>query len=319
MVKLGGADTVGLMWVPAKVALVLALGVAVILSGVDVANGAQKNSGSNVAPSRAFYLALGGSQARGIQPTARYPKGAYSGHGYTVDVVAAAAMRGVDLRLTDLGCPEETVVTMITGHDRCHRVGRSQLESAVAFLMRHRGEKGVVSIDLGFNDVLPCLYKTSGILRCTTRLLGQIRAKLALIERRLVTAGGKDVVFIGLTHYDPMIIYALRRATSERARESLASVVALNRTLEASYKAAGLRVANIAGVFDHKAGRGRGELLSSARRTCAWTWMCARSPYGPNIHPRTKGYDVEAGVIERVLFVSKRHRRGATIDFRHSG
>ena len=233
-------------------------------SGVLVARsggGAGRGSEGRTAGSGAFYLALGGSQARGIQPSARYPKGAYSDHGYSVDLVTAAAARGVDLRLTDLGCPQETVITMITGRDRCHRAARSQLSSAVAFLKRHRGENGVVSIDLGFNDVLPCLHKTRGILACTKRLLGQIRVSWRLIERRLVSGAGKDVVFIGLTHYDPMITYALRRTTSAWARESLTSVVALNRTLEASYRAAGFRVANIAGVFDHRAGRGRRELL----------------------------------------------------------
>ena len=36
---------------------------------------------------------------------------------------------------------------------------------------------------------------------------------------------------------------------------------------------------------------------------CAWTWMCAPPPVGPNIHPNAAGYWVIAGTFAKTIGV----------------
>ena len=85
------------------------------------------------------------------------PRGQRTDSGYTDDVVIAEASLGVSLDLHEIGCPGETTGTMINGGDTCYSPPDSQLNEAVAFLQSHHDERGIVTIDLGFNDVRTCL------------------------------------------------------------------------------------------------------------------------------------------------------------------
>ena len=64
----------------------------------------------------------------------------------------------------------------------------------------------------------------------------------------------------------------------------------LNATLLSAYTNADIPMANVASYFDspsharvHVAGLG--EVSSNVLQVCNLTWMCARGPYGPNLHP----------------------------------
>ena len=46
---------------------------------------------------------------------------------------------------------------------------------------------------------------------------------------------------------------------------------------------------------------GVGTVPLNAARICEWTWMCAPSPIGPNIHADSTGYQVIAVAFRQVI------------------
>src|SRR5258708_22804810 len=79
-------------------------------------------------PEASYYLALGDSLSRGVQPD---PAGASlaTRQGYADQLYAALRRGHPGLRLVKLGCPGETTDTMIDG-GLCSYPGRSQLAPA---------------------------------------------------------------------------------------------------------------------------------------------------------------------------------------------
>ena len=70
-----------------------------------------------------------------------------------------------------------------------------------------------------------------------------------------------------------------------------------------SYRLAGFRVADVAGAFDTAKFTptvplpGAGNVPLNVARICAWTYMCAPAPVGPNIHATPAGYQVLAAAF----------------------
>src|SRR5580658_2057464 len=101
-----------------------------------------------------YYLALGDSLSRGVQPDAA-GAASQTAQGYP-DLVYARLRRGhPGLRLVQLGCPGETTATMMHG-GICRYPGGSQLAAAAAFLRAHRGQVLLVTLDIGANDPEDC-------------------------------------------------------------------------------------------------------------------------------------------------------------------
>jgi hypothetical protein len=46
---------------------------------------------------------------------------------------------------------------------------------------------------------------------------------------------------------------------------------------------------------------GVGTVPLNVARICEWTWMCAPSPVGPNIHANATGYRHIAAAFERAI------------------
>ena len=99
---------------------------------------------------------------------------------------------------------------------------------------------------------------------------------LAVILAELRAAAGPHVPIIGMTYYN---VFAPLNDPSLDA-----GVAAANTVLDATYTAAGVPVADVAGAFHN------GEQPLSAHLVCAWTWFCTHG----NIHPNTTGYGVIA-------------------------
>ena len=105
-------------------------------------------------PPTSYYLALGDSLSRGVQPDAAGAS-AETGQGYPDLVYATLLASHPALRLVRLGCPGETTKTMMHG-GICHYSAGSQLAAAAAFLRAHRGHVFLVTIDIGANDLEDC-------------------------------------------------------------------------------------------------------------------------------------------------------------------
>jgi hypothetical protein len=254
-----------------------------------------------------FYLDLGGSASIGVQPTLVDPRGQASVDGYANELVTFEATRGVALQLTQLGCPGETTLTMVSGGDHCYVTGETQLGDAMSFLLTHDSQAGIVTIDLGFNDLRPCLEHQTLEQLCVNHQLLQVQQLMPTIIEGLKSAAGPNVSFVGLGHYDPFLADSLLGSAGKLiSANSSREVGRLNATLQSAYAIAGIPMAMVGNAFESRdvglvnvAGVGR--VPENVANACALTWMCQPAPLGPNIHPNDTGYAAIATAIEGVL------------------
>ena len=252
-----------------------------------------------------YYLALGDSLSRGVQPDTAGVS-VETGQGYPDQVYAALRPRYPALQLVKLGCPGETTSTMING-GICRYPGGSQLAAAVAFLRAHRGHVLLVTLDIGANDTEDCgswaSLRAASCLR--TDIPGSV-SHLSTIVARLRAAAGPDVRIVGMSYYLPALA-EWRAGTPGQAIAWLTERLAAgyNELLNHAYTASGARVANVFGAFDtgNFATRvtmpGLGTLPRNVALICQWTWQCAAPPRGPNQHANQAGYGVIAGAFLR--------------------
>jgi lysophospholipase L1-like esterase len=241
-----------------------------------------------------YYLALGGSDSVGFQPTAAVPHGAPTDDGYADDLVAVERARWADLQLVQFGCPGETTLTMLDGGDRCHSFA-SQLGLAVSFLRQHPSTV-LVTVDVGFNDMVRCLGHHEVDETCVDLALANVRTQLPEILGTLRAAAGPKVHIVGVGHYDPYLVaYRDGAAGKAFAAQSLDVIGRLNEALRSAYAGAGIPMADVASAFamDSVAPTALpdGELVPmNVARTCALTWECVTGPLGRNKHPNAEGY-----------------------------
>jgi len=251
----------------------------------------------------AFYLDIGASTSVGVQPTAAVPSGQPTNHGYANYLVALEAAKGVMLQLNQIGCPGESTTGMLDGDGHCYRSPSTQLAKAVSFLRAHRGERGLVTVDLGFNDVVPCLKTGAATPACMDQRLALVRRQLPRILNSLKASAGPNVRFVGVGHYDPFLADSLSGAAGKTAAaRSLSAINSLNQALSSAYKAYAMPVADVAGTFKSQdrtpvALAGAGTVPENVAEVCAMTWMCHSPPLGPNLHPNDVGYLAIAGAI----------------------
>jgi lysophospholipase L1-like esterase len=261
-----------------------------------------------------YYLALGDSLSRGVQPDAGGAS-VETAQGYP-DLVYAQLRRGhPGLRLVQLGCPGETTESMMHG-GICRYPGGSQLAAAVAFVRAHRGHLVLITIDIGANDPEHCGGQRG--LAALASCIGQVpgaAANLTAILTRLRAAAGPAVRIVGMSYYLPELAEWRDGPLGQViawASERLA--VDYNAMLGRAYAQAGVAVANVLGAFDTTdfgnpvMVRGLGVLPRNVARICEWTWECAPRPRGPNQHANPAGYRVIAGAIVRAagLYPSRR-------------
>jgi lysophospholipase L1-like esterase len=271
----------------------------------------------------AYYLALGDSLSQGVQPaTPPLPPGASLGQtietsqGYADDLYAryAPAFHG-QLRLEKLGCPGETTTSMLTGAGSpCAYPQGSQLAAALAFLRAHHGETVLITIDIGANDVDGCVINGAISQACVASGIAAVRHDLPLILRALRHAAGEHALIAGMNLYDPFLAAYLTGAAGQAAAtESVTLAGQVNQLLAAIDQAFGARTADVQDAFSTADFTETATLLGTiplnVARICEWTWMCAASPVGPNIHANATGYQVIAAAFEQAIgeFPGYRH------------
>ena len=220
-----------------------------------------------------YYVSLGDSLAQGYQPTGGPSDGAQAppGHhqGYADQLFKLEREALPKLRLAKLGCGGETTATMIDGA-WCEYTAGSQLAQAVAFLEENSGRIEFVTLDIGANDVIECLF--TGDQRCFDAGIAAVRANLPVILEALQDAAGTRVPIIGMTYYN---LFPGTPAGS--------MMDTLNAVLEEIYAAADVSVAQVDDAF-----------AANPAAACAWTWICSKYQ---DVHANTEGY----GVISRTF------------------
>jgi hypothetical protein len=288
-------------WLTTGVALT-----SVFLTFVAMGLDASGSAGADPTPSY-FYLDIGASESLGFQPTPDAPHGVPTDEGYANDLVSYEASRGIALDLTQVGCPGETTTSMLSGDDHCYGDIDTQLAAAMTFLSDHHDEQGIVTIDLGFNNVRRCMYRLTDNEPCVEKQLHDVRADLPLIVKSLKSVAGPGVTFVGLGHYDPYLGFEIRGgAAVEFAHDSEQVMDRLNGVLQYVYSSSDVPLADVDSYFDGKDRTpvtlsGVGTVPNNVAQICHLTWVCAAAPYGPDYHPDDQGYSMIAASIEGVL------------------
>jgi len=258
-------------------------------------------------PQTAFYLDLGASQSVGTQPIGSSLHGFPTNRGYANYLVALEATRGVTLQLTQLGCRGESTATMISGGDLCYKSPDSQLADAVAFLRAHQNETGLVTVELGYNNIGACIGATTLATSCAQTRVGVVSQQLPEILRALKAAAGPNVTIVGLGHADPFLAWALNGPVgAAKAQASLKTMQILNRTLADVYAAFSIPMVNVGAAFNMTTITPTtlakvGTVPLNVAQTCRMTWMCRPQPLPANMHPNDSGYRAMAAAIAAVL------------------
>ena len=206
------------------------------------------------------------------------------------------------LTVVHLGCPGATTLTVLQGGGKCSYPQGDQLQAAEAFLQSHPSTV-LVTVDLGFNDLLACLRHEIVDASCVDGSLATVHDQLAQILAGIKGAAPSGTRIVGVGHYDPYLGDYLRGPGGQAfAVASLAVMERLDATLRSDYAGAGVPVADVASAFelgDHHDMRWSGlpTVPTDVARTCALTWMCDRPPLGHNMHPDDAGYRAIASAI----------------------
>lgn len=259
-------------------------------------------------PVRAFYLDIGGSSSLGNEPTGqpgnngRPTSDRDTPRGYANDVVSLLADK-VHFRLRQVGCPGETTISMLSLGDACYTLPNTQLTVATDFLDHHSHERGLISVDLGFNDVRPCLAHPSLEQTCVNHGLANVSHNLPLILTVLRHHIDSKVTMVGFLYDDPFLSHYLQGPSGRRdASQTLRAITHLNTILSSIYSRFHIRTTNQPSSFSMASTRmvslrdGRRVPLNVAK-VCDYTWMCRTPPWGPDDHPDNEGYLVIARSI----------------------
>lgn len=292
----------------ASAALSAVLAVSVTTPAMAATSWAPASAGSSSSPE--YYLALGDSLSVGVQPAPQTGTSEPTDQGYADDLAAHynGAFAG-GLTLVKMGCSGETAASMLTGTgSSCTYSGGSQLAAALAFISAHRSNIALITIDIGANDVDNCAAGGTISLSCIASGVATIQSDLPKILSAIRSSAGSGTVIAGMNLYDPFLQdYLTGAAGQEVAWESAGLAVALNSMLAINYGLYGARIADVAGAFsttdflDSTQLAGTGTVPLNVGRICQWTWMCAASPVGPNIHANAVGYQEIATAFETAI------------------
>jgi lysophospholipase L1-like esterase len=258
----------------------------------------------------AFYLDMGASESLGFQPTGiPAHNGARTNTGYANDLIYRESFKGVALTLEQIGCPGDTVQSLLTTttSDACYHAPENQLTKATAFLQANASEAGLVTIDLGFNNVRLCLEAHPVNETCLDQGLTAVQRDLPKILSVLKSAAGTNVHFVGLEYSDPYLGYFLDGSSGPAdATETLEGIDRLDTLLGQIYTDAGMAVANVPSFFQiNNATRvtidNVGTIPVNVQQACELTWFCVPTPFGPDDHPNNAGYSLIAAAIQAVL------------------
>jgi lysophospholipase L1-like esterase len=234
-----------------------------------------------------YYLSLGDSLASS-------PEAGGDANNYVDQLFAELKEQDPTLRLVKLGCGGETTHSMIL-RNPCGYPHGSQLAEAAAFLHAHPQFVSLVTLDIGANDVLLCVFNVDQ--GCLDTALPAVSTNLATIVSALQEAAGPDVPIVGMTYYDPFLAFWFGSPTAAQLTEQM--VLQVNDVLGSAYGSGADPVADVESAFSTTDFTLQPDGIPlNVERICQWTRMCTSSP---GVHPNTAGYGVIAQAFEQVL------------------
>jgi lysophospholipase L1-like esterase len=252
-----------------------------------------------------YYLSLGDSLAQGVQPD-KSGNSVETNQGYANQLFTALHSSNPTLKLVKLGCPGETTGTMINGGICTYSQG-SQLKQAVAFLKSHHGHIQLMTIDIGANDLNPCLVlpTINKIAKCLAKVFPVLETNLGTIMATLTAAGGSNLPpTIGMTYYDPELASWLKGTAGQTfAKASVVLAQGFSNVLSGVYTNFGAKVADVFTAFQTTKFTpvvtlgGFGKIPLNVALICTYTWECTAPPVGPNIHANVLGYGIIANTF----------------------
>jgi lysophospholipase L1-like esterase len=283
--------------------------VATVVTTVAMAGGAPALAAHrpSATTTASYYLSLGDSLAQGVQPNSSGTD-VETNQGYPNQLYTSLRLGNPTLKLVKLGCPGETTATMMNG-GICSYAKGSQLAQAAAFLASHKGKVQLVTIDIGANDLNPCLVLKTipEIVKCLEGVFPTIQANLTTIMNTLTTADGSGPTppIIGMTYYDPELVAWLEGTAAGRAfaKDSIALAQGFASLLSGVYTGFGAKVADVLTAFHTTAFHTTvtlpafGQVPKDVGYICMYTWECAAPPVGPNEHATVLGYGVIANTF----------------------
>ncbi|MFF6786410.1 GDSL-type esterase/lipase family protein [Streptomyces sp. NPDC012510] len=280
-----------------KTPQLVAAAMAVVLSAPGVAAACPWNGGDNTT----YYISIGDSIAAGYQPDVNRDTDA----AYSDQLYAQLKQNQPGLKHIRLGCDSETTTSLLKGGTCSYPNAQSQLDAAVKALTKHGDRVSYVTVDIGANDILQCVDKTTGAFdqACVNRATQTIPQNLAQITQALRAAAAPKTKLAGMTYYNPFLGQWLRgQGGQEAAKASVSLVNAENAALSQVYSAAGFKIADVAGAFGSNDFTpvdvpGQGQVPANVAKVCQLTWACTKQ----DPHPNASGHTLIAGTFAAVL------------------
>ena len=159
---------------------------------------------------------------------------------------------GRPLQLVNMACSGETTGTMLNGAF-CPE-GGGQYERALTFLNSHHGSIALITIDIGGNDVGPCI-DAADVQACVATSLATMEMNLTLILAGLRSAAGPQVPIVGMDYFNPILGDWLSPSPTDQeyVTESIAGLQLLNSDLGQLYAQVGAPVADVFDAFSTSA------------------------------------------------------------------
>jgi hypothetical protein len=211
------------------------------------------------------------------------------------------------LTLVDMACSGETTSSMIA-HSLC-APGGSQYNNALSFLHAHAGTIALVTIDIGGNDVVDCIYDANPTT-CFANGLKTMQKNLAMILVGLRSVTHSQVRIIGMNYYDPLLgdWLAGPGPTRTLAINVMAGVATLNKDMTQVYAKVSVPVADVATAFQSSdmtqfVSSPWGRIPVAVDRACALLDIaCHRNaPEAFGDDPNHGGAVVIAGAFEKTI------------------
>lgn len=207
-----------------RAAMTLLMAAGLVLDGALVTLRPASASSSTV-----YYLALGDSVPV-WNGTNSYP------------YLIASHYSVPGLQVEDMAVSGETTSSMLND---------GQMYKALSFLQQHAGATVLITIDIGGNDLLPCVNGTSVNLACLQGDESTAVSNLGIILSQLRQAAGPTAPIIGMNYFDPFLgDWLAGGSTQTEADLSVSLVGEFNSMLTGAYQQVGAPVADVASAFD---------------------------------------------------------------------